>query len=59
MIHNDGQLAVVQEQLALAEHALEALRREIEPRSKRNFEVHSEGYVDQLAELRAEIDAYQ
>jgi hypothetical protein len=59
MITNDEALAVVREQLALAEHALDSLRREVLPRNKRNFEVLSEGYVDQIAELQAEIDAYQ
>ena len=57
MIRNDEQLAVVQEQLALAEHALEALRRSVT--NERNFAVYSEGPVDQIAELKAEIDAYQ
>jgi hypothetical protein len=49
---------VVRKQLALVEHALEDLRQDVLPKNKRNFEVFSEGYVDQIAELKAEIDSY-
>jgi hypothetical protein len=59
MIQNDEQLGVVREQLALVEHALEDLRQDILPKNKRNFEVFSEAYVDQIAELKAEIKNYE
>jgi len=58
MIKNDEQLAVVREQLALVEHALEDLRQDILPKNKRNFVVFSEAYVDQIAQLKADIDSY-
>jgi hypothetical protein len=58
MIKNDEQLAVVREQLALVEHALEDLRHDILPKNKGNFEVFSEAYVDQIAQLKADIDSY-
>jgi hypothetical protein len=57
MICNDQELAVVQQQLALAEHALEALRQRV--KNPRNLAVFSEGPVDQIAELKAEIENYQ
>src|SRR5213595_696460 len=57
MICNDKELAVVRKQLALAEHALEALRRDAT--NPRTFAVFSEGYVDQIDELKAEIDSYR
>jgi hypothetical protein len=56
MIHNDAQLAVVKEQLALAEHALEALRQRV--KNPRNLAVFSEGPIDQINDLKAEIKAY-
>ena len=37
---------------------MEDLRRDVEPRNTRNFEVLSEGYVDQIADLKAEIEGY-
>ncbi|MCI0376835.1 MAG: hypothetical protein L0215_04465 [Gemmataceae bacterium] len=57
MIKNNSQLEVVQEQLARIERALTSLRARV--KNERNFAIYSEGYVDQIAELRAEIDAYQ
>jgi hypothetical protein len=57
MIRNDEDLAFVQKQLALVEHALESLRQKV--KSERNFAVYSEGYVDQIAELKGQIDKYQ
>jgi hypothetical protein len=56
MIYNDKGLAVVQKELALAEHALESLRQQV--KNPRNFAVYSEGPVDQIAELKADIDGY-
>ncbi|MCI0376830.1 MAG: hypothetical protein L0215_04440 [Gemmataceae bacterium] len=57
MISNDEELKVVREQLGRAERALASLRSEVT--NERNFAVFSEAYVDQIAELKAEIDAYQ
>jgi hypothetical protein len=57
MIANDAQLEVVREQLARAERALASLRSEIT--NERNFALFSEAYVDQINELKAEIDAYE
>jgi hypothetical protein len=57
MIQDDEELAVVQKQLARAERALESLRRRVT--NERNFAVYSEGYVDQITELKAAIAAYQ
>jgi lysozyme family protein len=56
MIDSDKELAVVREQMALIEHALDALRKRV--KNPRTFAVYSEGYVDQMADLKAEIDAY-
>jgi hypothetical protein len=58
MIQNDAELAVVHQQLALAHEALSALRRDVLPKNTRNYEVFSEGYIDQILALRAEIDQY-
>lgn len=57
MIRNDEALAFLRKQLALMEHSLAELRREV--KNERNFQVLSEGYVDQIAELKAEIAKYQ
>ena len=56
MIHDDEELAVVQKQLARAEHALEALRQRV--KNPRNLPVFSEGPIDQINKLKAEIDSY-
>jgi len=57
MILNDEELKIVRKQLALIEDALASLRQRVT--NQRNFAVYSEGYVDQIAELQAEIDAYE
>ena len=57
MIRTDEQLAVVREQLGRIERALGSLRRRVT--NERNFAVYSEGYVDQIAELKAEIAKYE
>ena len=57
MIVNDEDLQVVREQLGRAERALASLRSEIT--NERNFAVFSEAYLDQINELKAEIDAYE
>jgi hypothetical protein len=58
MICNDEELRVVRQQLSLIEEALESLRRDVLPRNKRNFEVLSEGYYEQIDILRRDIDDY-
>jgi hypothetical protein len=55
-ICDDEELAVVQEQLTLIEHALAALRQRVT--NPRNLAICSEAHVDQIAELKAEIDNY-
>jgi hypothetical protein len=57
MIQDEAELAVVQKQLGRAERALEDLRQSV--KNARTLEVLSEGYVDTIAELKAEIDDYQ
>ena len=58
MIQDYEELVVIRRQLALAEDALAILRRDIFPQNAKNFAVLSEGYVEQINALRAEIDAY-
>jgi hypothetical protein len=48
----------VREQIERLERALESLSREVRPKSEQQFRVFAEGYVDQIAELRSEIDRY-
>jgi phage host-nuclease inhibitor protein Gam len=57
MIRDEKDLQVVREQLGRAERALDSLRREIT--NERNFAVFSEAYVDQINELKDEIEAYE
>jgi hypothetical protein len=57
MILNDEDLRIVREQLGRAERALASLRSEIT--NERNFAVFSEAYVDQINDLKAEIEAYE
>ncbi len=59
MICNVDELRVVRKQLARVENALASLRAAVLPKNKRNFEILSEGYVDQIAELKAELDSYR
>jgi hypothetical protein len=58
MIKNDNQLAIVREQLATAEAALDAIRREVQPQNPGTYAVMAEPYIDVVLSLRAEIDAY-
>ena len=48
---------VMHEQLARAERALESLRRRV--KNDRNFRVFSEGYIDQILALKADIAKYR
>ena len=53
VITNDAQLKTVREQIQRLKSALASLDREVRPKSERQFQVLSEGYVDQIAELGA------
>ena len=52
------ELELTREQLARAERAMEAIRREILPANKATYQLMAEGYVEQIQRLRAQIDAY-
>lgn len=58
MIKNDEQLCVVREQLGRVEEALRAIRRDIFPRNRQRFELMAEAYIDQIQDLRQQIDEY-
>jgi hypothetical protein len=58
MIMSKGDLQVVCDQLGRIETALASLRSEVLPKNKRNFDVLSEGYVEMIDKLKAEIDDY-
>ena len=58
MIENDEQFQLTFEQLGRMYEALLAMRKNILPLNPRKYEVFSEGFVDQICELQAEIDAY-
>jgi hypothetical protein len=58
MIRNDDELLVVRRRLSLIEEALASLRREVLPQNKQNYDVLSDGYLDQIVALRAEIGDY-
>ena len=59
MITNDSELQVVQEQLRLVEEALDSIRRELKPRNEAKYTLIAEAYIDQIGELRLQIDAYR
>ena len=59
MITNEKELKVVLDQLKRVETALESIRREVKPKSEAKYELMAEAYVDQITELKAEIDAYR
>jgi len=59
MIKNDKQLAIVREQLANAEAALDSLRREVLPKNKNMYEVMSESYIDTIRGLQWEVEAFR
>lgn len=58
MIQNDEQLAVVREQLSLAESALASLRRDVLPKNENMYHLMAESYVDTIKELRGHVDSY-
>ena len=58
---NDMQekLELTREQLARAERALEAIQlADVLPINKARYELMTDGYVEQIQRLRAQIDAY-
>ncbi|HZK81466.1 MAG TPA: hypothetical protein VFC46_10375 [Humisphaera sp.] len=58
MISNDAQLRTVREQIQRLKSALASLERDVKPKSERQFQVLSEGYVDQIADLQKLITVY-
>jgi hypothetical protein len=58
MIKNDEQLGFVRRQLALIEEALLSIKHDVLPKSQANFRWMAEAYVDQINELRVQIDDY-
>jgi hypothetical protein len=58
MIANDEQFVIVKDQVRRLESALESLARTIRPKSESQYRVFAEGYVDQLAILRNDINDY-
>ena len=59
MISNELQLKAVQEQIQRLKSALASLEHEVQTTSDRQFQVLSEGYVDQIAELQMLVDAFE
>lgn len=58
MIQNDEQLTIVREQLALAESALESLRRDMLPQNEKMYHLMSESYIDTIKELRGQVETF-
>jgi hypothetical protein len=58
MIRTDDELNLVRKQLELAETALLSLRRDVLPKSVARYNLMAENYVDQINELRSEIEEY-
>ncbi|NOT02817.1 MAG: hypothetical protein HOP29_19635 [Phycisphaerales bacterium] len=58
MIANDQQLKVVRQQLERVETALSSIKRDVLPKSETRFRLMAEGYLDQIGDLRQQIDEY-
>ena len=58
MIQNDEQLKTTQECLALMEHALASLRREMPHMHPSRYAVLAEGPIEDIRRLRCQIDEY-
>jgi hypothetical protein len=58
MIENDLQLEISHKQLGHLYAALGSLRNRVNPVNTRKCAVFSEGFVDQIQKMRAEIDTY-
>jgi hypothetical protein len=52
------EIELTREQLARAERALEAIRRDVLPVNEARYRLMAEGYVEQIQRLRTQIDAY-
>lgn len=58
MITNDSELAIVREQLANCEAAIESLRRKLLPDHDRNFQLYARPWLDMKQEFETDIEAY-
>ena len=54
----EKQIEVTRQQLARVENALEAIRHNVLPVNKVNYQIMAEGYIEQIHRLRTQIDAY-
>jgi hypothetical protein len=58
MNDSEKELELTRQQLARAENALEAIRREVLPVNRANYQIMAEGYIEQIQRLRTQIDSY-
>ena len=58
MIRTKEEFDVVCKQFRRVRSALESLRREVEPKNKRNFDVLSEGYTEELERLSTQLRSF-
>ena len=58
MIANDEQHALVRQQIAKLEEALDSLAKTVRRKSEAQYRTFAEGYVDQLDELRRDVEEY-
>jgi len=58
MIHSDAEMQVNLELIEGQYRAIARLRRDIAPLNYRNFEILTEGPIEQIRRLRQEIDDY-
>jgi len=57
-IRNETQLHQAIEQIQVLCQAIDSLRADIFPKNPRNFAIMTEGPVDEIRKLQADIDAY-
>lgn len=58
MIQTDEELKIVRKQLGRLEAVLQDLEERVRPQSEQQFGLMSEIYVEHIAKLRQEIEAY-
>lgn len=58
MITNDEELAVIRQQLARCERAIESLQKELLPHNERNFNLYAGPWLDFRDQFQSDIDAY-
>jgi hypothetical protein len=58
MITNDAELAIIRDQLAHCESAIDSLRKKLLPNHVRNFNLYAGPWLDLQQEFQADIDAY-